>query len=180
MKIKTFNELKQGILDRGYRQEIVWAENIKPCPSADDFFAEYMWVVVSSGMKNQIAELIDERLWGAIREGKPLCSVFRHKGKVKAIEQVLKERELYYELYQQAEDKLAHLESLPYIGGITKYHLAKNLGVDTIKPDRHIERIAKNYGMDCFQMCGDLAIETGLRVATVDQIIWRAANLGLI
>lgn len=175
-----FTELKQKVIDAGFQKEITWAENIK-CRHSSDFFAEYVWVVVSSGMKNQIAQKIYKKVMGAVIDRVPINTVFGHKGKVKAINQVLANlKELYLE-YLMDNDKLSWLEArLPYIGGITKYHLAKNLGLDVCKPDRHLVRIANKYSMTPQKLCLKLAHETESKVAVVDQIIWRAANLGFI
>ena len=60
---------------------------------------------------------------------------------------------------------------------ITCWHLAKNYGHDCAKPDRYLTRIAGAEGTH--DLCARLAKETGDRIATVDLVIWRAANLGL-
>lgn len=180
MKINQFNALRQRIIDAGYGEEITWSESIKPCDNADDFFGEYMWVVLSSGIKNQIARLIQQRIYNAWKLGKQTITAFRHQGKVNAIDYVKRNKDLIFELYQTSNDKIRYLKDLPHIGDITKYHLAKNLGFDIAKPDRHLQRISAKYGLDTLSLCKKLATETGYRVATVDLIIWRAANLGYI
>lgn len=173
--------LKKRLEAEGYADEIKWAENLKWCENADDFFSEYMWVVLSSGMKNQIARIIQGRILKAWDEGKHTSSAFGHKGKVKAIDEVSNHRVFYFLQWKQAEDKLEYLATLPWIGNITKFHLAKNLGMDIAKPDRHLVRIAKLYGEgSCFQLCRTISSITRLRVATVDLIIWRASNLGIL
>ena len=58
--------------------------------------------------------------------------------------------------------------------------LAKNLGVDCVKPDRHLVRIAKMYNTNPFDMCQKLSDLTGDSLNTVDTVIWRAANLRMI
>lgn len=179
MDIIKFEELKLGIIEAGYEHEIRWAENIK-CRHSSDFFAEYVWVVISSGMKNQIAQKIYAKVMAAAIDCVPINTVFGHKGKVKAINQVLANlNELYLE-YLIDNDKLSWLEALPYIGPITKYHLAKNLGLDVCKPDRHLVRIATKYNTTPQELCQKLAYETKSKIAVIDQIIWRAANLGFI
>jgi hypothetical protein len=73
------------------------------------------------------------------------------------------------------------LERIPFLGKITKYHAAKSLGFDCIKPDRHLVRIAKEHGyIDCNTMCNFISAETGDKVSLVDIVLWRAANLGMI
>jgi len=177
---KAFMALKKRLEAEGYADEIRWAETLKWCTNADDFFGEYMWVVLSSGMKNQIARLIQNRIIQAWGEGKPTSSAFGHKGKVKAIDEVSNHRVYYFLQWQQANDKLEYLATIPWIGDITKFHLAKNLGMDIAKPDRHLVRIAKLYDTSCFELCRSISSITGLRVATVDLIIWRASNLRIL
>ena len=73
------------------------------------------------------------------------------------------------------------METLPWIGPITKYHLARNLGIDVAKPDRHLVRLAKRFGYNestgVQQMCEELAERTRDRIGVVDVVLWRYANL---
>jgi len=97
-------ELRGKIIEAGYGDEVRWAENIQ-CRGPSDFFAEYVWVVVSSGMKNQVAQRIYSKVMGAIVDRVPINTVFKHELKVKAINQVLANtRELYFE-YLMDNDK---------------------------------------------------------------------------
>ena len=79
------------------------------------------------------------------------------------------------------EDFFAALLELPFIGPITKYHLARNLGFDTIKPDVHLQRMADHFGRSPFEMCKELSEKseqlTGHHypVHTIDSILWRAS-----
>jgi len=180
MKTDLFLELRQKIIDAGYGNEIVWQESLKPCDNANDFCYEYIWVVISSGMKNQVARQIFIKVHEALLNGEGAGTVFKHQGKVKAIDKMWNDYRQEFEKYQQADDKLEFLKSLPYIGDITKYHLAKNLGENFVKPDRHLVSIAKSYNTTPTELCERLSKETGYRIATVDLIIWRAANLGMI
>ena len=65
------------------------------------------------------------------------------------------------------------------IGPITKFHLARNIGIDCAKPDRHLVRIAERFGWkDNIQgMCVKLAAYSGWRIGTVDLILWRYCNM---
>ncbi len=133
-------------------------------------------------MKNQVAVKIWSRVKGALYSGLPVSAVFGHPGKSKAIQEVWERKEDLFQEYcaQPAEKKLDWLQALPWIGQITKYHIAKNLGMDVCKPDRHLVRIAGGYGMTPEKLCSSLANLTGDRIGTVDLVIWRAANLGMI
>lgn len=180
MDINKFYELQRKVIDAGFSEEIYWQQNAY-CECADAFLWNYIWVVISSGMKNQVARIIEQRIVGiveAYNNGESIGSAFNHKGKVAAIERMIEKHDDIYEDYEESDNKLQFLESLPYIGKITKYHLAKNLGEDVVKPDRHLVRIANQYKTTPDALCEGLACETGLRKATIDLIIWRAANLG--
>ena len=180
MKLEQYIDLKDAIISAGYEKEVDWAESVKVCDNSTDFFLEFGWVVVNSGMKNQIALKIWEKILIAIQDGKTIASAFGHEGKSAAIQYVLDNRWGLYEGYIAATDKLEYLKFLPWIGDITKYHLAKNLGEDHCKPDRHLTRIAKSFGTTPDLLCQGLANQTGDRIGTVDLVIWRAANLGLV
>ena len=180
MNKTTFWDLRQKIVNAGYGEEIAWQESVAEPETADEFMWQYIWVVISSGMKNQIARIIEQRIVKAYNDNKPINTAFRHKGKVKAIEFMVANHDKLFEDYLEADSRLEFLKSLPYIGDITKYHLAKNLGEDVVKPDRHLVRIAKQYEVTPLQLCQNLVKETGYKLATVDLIIWRAANLGLV
>jgi hypothetical protein len=171
---------KQQLIDAGFGNEIQWCADRRACGSAETFFLEYMWVVINSGMKNQIAEKIYQKLLIAIKDRTPLHDAFGHAGKVTAIEKVRSEHKKLFKQYQESTDKLAFLEGLPWIGKITKFHLARNLGMDVCKPDRHLVRIASKYNTTPEQLCSVLSVDTGDRIGTVDVVLWRAANLGFL
>lgn len=183
MESSVYFRLKQKLEESGFTQELEWAGSIKPPKNADHLFAEYLHVVCNSGMKAQIAEGIIKKIWTRILEGGNAADVFGHKGKAKAIDYVLKEKASVFECFMRqtrVDDQLRWCESLPWIGPITKYHLAKNLGVQCCKPDRHLVRIASKKGETPFELCGRLSKETGDTVPLVDSVLWRAANQGLI
>ena len=180
MNIELYLDLKQKIIDLGYAGEIDWAENIKPVNDSKIFLQEYTWVVLNSGMKNQIARKIYNRILEAWKTGKRTQDVFKHKGKANAIEYVFRERDKLLKEYLKSEDKIEYLKTLPWIGPITCYHLAKNFGHDCCKPDRHLKRISEKYGTTPRDICEYISGKTGDRIATVDLVIWRAANLGII
>jgi hypothetical protein len=180
MKTELYLELKNKVIEVGYASEIDWADDIKPCNNSNTFIKEYIFVVVNSGMKYQIAVNIYHKIIEAIYNGINISEVFKHEGKVRAIKELITNYEEFYHNYQEAEDKLEYLESLPWIGKITKYHLAKNLGMQCIKPDRHLVRIAQTFNKTANQMCEDIQKETGDKLTVIDTVIWRAANLGFI
>lgn len=161
-------------------EDIAWAEDLRPPTDADDFAKEVIFVICNSGMKNTVARGIYERCMAALRAGRPVFEVFGHAGKAQAIERIWSARHELLQGFLAAPDRLAFLEALPWIGPITKYHLAKNFGADVAKPDVHLRRLADREGCTAQALCERLAADTGLRVATVDTVLWRACANGVI
>lgn len=182
MNASTYMELKERIIKAGFADDIDWSESVKGPTTADDFFREYCFVVCNSGMKWAVARPIFERIMSAIADSKSASTVFRHEGKTKAIDNVHSRRVALFARFMSLESdeaRLEWLERLPYIGGITKYHLAKNFGMNVAKPDRHLARVAQMFHTTPMELCKRLAAEVGDRIATVDLVIWRACALGI-
>lgn len=169
-----------GALGQQAEEDITWAEHLRPPMDADDFAYEAIFVICNSGMKNTVARGIYQRCVAALQAGAPVFAVFKHPGKAAAIETIWRDREQLLASYLAAADKLANLEALPWIGGITKYHLAKNFGLQYAKPDVHLQRLADREGCTAQALCERLAAEVGLRVATVDTVLWRACANGVL
>ena len=131
-------------------------------------------------MRSTVAGRIFRKVRDALIGGRSAGAVFGQRGKASAIDAIWRDRRALLAGYTAAEDKLEWCASLPWIGGITKYHSAKNLGADTAKPDVHLRRLAAVHGTDVQALCEDLAERTGYRVATVDVLLWRACAEGVI
>lgn len=180
MQKEQYLAIKQRVISAGYGGEIEWVEERRFSDDPELFLSEYIYVVLNAGMREQVARVIFERIMEALGAGKPLSTVFGNRLKVVAIEKMVREYRSVFESFKAAHDPLAFLEGLPFIGGITKYHLARNLGFDYVKPDRHLTRIAANYNTTVHELCRVLALESGERIGTVDVVLWRAANLGFL
>lgn len=177
---QTYLMHKHNLINEGYENEILWQTNLQPVTDPEIFRDETIWVILNSGMKEQIARMIWEKIKFAIKEDIDISQAFGHKGKVAAIKYIRSNYETIFSGYLKAPNKIEYLQEIPFIGSITKYHLAKNLGHDCVKPDRHLVRIAKKYGKCCEDMCEDISKETGDKVSVVDIVLWRSANLGWI
>jgi hypothetical protein len=176
---QEFSRIREFLGQQG-EEDLAWAEGITPIEHPVDFALEAIFVICNSGMKHTVAREIYERCCNALANGTPVLDVFGHRGKVAAIETIWRDREGLFRGYHEAPDKLAFLEALPWIGGITKFHLAKNFGLQYAKPDVHLQRLADREGCTAQQLCERLAHESGLRVATVDTLLWRACAVGII
>lgn len=169
----------------GWKDDISWAENILPPADAEEFAQEAVFVICNSGMRFTVARGIYRRVMAALEAGKSASSAFGHAGKAAGIDRIWAEREVLFRRYLDAAEQgweaaLAFCESLPWVGGITKYHLAKNFGAPVAKPDVHLQRLADAHGCGAQELCERLAAATGLRVPTVDTILWRACATGLL
>ncbi len=172
--------MRARLAELGHGGDVEWSENVQPPATPEDLAREYVWVVLNSGMRNTVATGIMRRLWPALRAGLPARSAFGHPGKCCGIDYVWRERRQLLEAFRTAPDKLAWCAALPWIGPVTKYHLAKNLGLDVAKPDRWLARLAAAEGESVESLCARLAEASGDRVATVDLVLWRACALGVL
>jgi 3-methyladenine DNA glycosylase/8-oxoguanine DNA glycosylase len=74
---------------------------------------------------------------------------------------------------------LAFFRSHPFIGPVTQYHLARNLGFNVVKPDVHLVRLAKKFSFeDADALCSAISREVGLRKGLVDLVLWRYCASG--
>lgn len=178
--LQRFKVLETAVRARGYGPAIEWTESLSPPDDPDDFAEQTIYVICNSGMANTVATVIYDRCMNALRNGDSVTEVFRHPGKSLAIDEIWRERGRHYAEYLRADDKVAALRALPWIGDITALHLAKNFGADVAKPDVHMERLARAEATTTEELCSRLSTETGYRAATVDTILWRACALKVL
>ena len=126
MNKEQYLDLKKALIKAGYLEEISEIETMGPPKDALDFFKKYSFVVVNSGMKNQVAKNTWEKIIKALDKKRPVSSVFGHSAKSEAIQKAWENRqELFQEYLSQPRNKLLDwLEKLSWIGPTTKYHLA--------------------------------------------------------
>ncbi len=183
MTVERYLELKQQIIDAGYREDIEWQQTVQAPDCAELFAIETIFVICNSGMQAQVARKVFGRVCEALLDGNPVESVFHYKLKARAIEGIWKNRHSWFDRYVNAPTQEAALDvlaSMDHIGPITKYHLAKNFGLDVVKPDRHLQRLAAAENTTPHDLCRVLAEATGDRISTVDYILWRCCNLGIL
>lgn len=142
--ITFYNFAKSVCISEGFEKEIQLVEERKfDQMDSEDFFREYVFVVCNSGMKNQVATKIFRNYF------KIGIDAINHPGKKKAIKKAELEYSTWFMILKDRKtdkERLELLEKTPFIGKVTKYHLARNLGIDCAKPDRHLKRIAEHFG----------------------------------
>ena len=63
-------------------------------------------------------------------------------------------------------------------GPITSVHLSKNIGLPLAKPDRHLVRLANDFGYESAEeLCEQISSLVGDSVAVVDVVLWRYATI---
>lgn len=178
--LRRFRRLERALQEAGYANDSIWPEAIMPPSTAEEFAQSAIYVIVNSGMKYGVAQQIYKRCIEKLYAGGKARKVFGHPGKAKAIDTIWKHREELFAAFLEAEDKLDFCASLRWIGPVTRYHLAKDLGVDVAKPDVHLARLARRDRTTVERLCRRLAKDACCRVATVDTILWRACATGIL
>jgi hypothetical protein len=104
-------------------------------------------------------------------------SCFRNERKLQAIldsAEYIRGAGFEYYKEQILRDPLPALSILPFIGKVTAKHLAKNLGFDLAKADRHLSKFSRSMGFeDPQELCVGISGATGDPVRVVDLILWR-------
>lgn len=153
------------------------------------FFRQYVYVVLCSYWKEQIARKEWERYFDSGGD----LSCISNARKRQAVFTVRPDYEDWYIGMLEAADRLVYLQTMPMIGPVTCRHLARNIGIDCVKPDRHMNRIAAEFGYGSSnkvseqieittKMCKDIQDDIGGAeyLGVIDVVLWRACNLGWI
>jgi hypothetical protein len=169
--------------------------------SPEFFFREYVWVVKVSGFNAKIISRIFPRLLvcyqplfdmivgkvdalNSIDIGINAMNVFNNKRKTKAVIDtafVLRDgiRKYGWEKYRDSElNTPEKLEKLPFIGGITKFHLARNCGLlHYVKPDLHLVRMSKVWGfISPIELCKAIQQRYDMPLGLIDLVLFYSAS----
>ena len=187
---------KSYVVGRGFEEELAWQEACcMNTVSEDVFLREASWVVLSAGMREAVVRTVFREMsqifggwtdpsWIATHRKacrRQALAAFNHPGKIDAIIDISDtvRRDGHTPILDAARrDGPTAFAQLPFIGSVTAFHLAKNLGFQVAKPDRHLCRVADHCGYDePGDLCGDLGAFLDEPVAVVDLVIWRFATL---
>ena len=170
-----FRAAYNRVIVAGYLDEIKWCRDRPPFEKCtpEIFFREYVWCVLNAGMKEQIARKIFEKF---MANKDPL--VVGHLGKRKAIQRAMREYPNWFAAVQRSADPIEYLKTFPWIGDITKYHLARNIGFDCVKPDRHLVRLAEHFKFNSpLEMCEAIRELIPEKLGVIDVVLWRDCNI---
>lgn len=187
-----YERAKRWLTEAGYAEEVVWQSSQTPNDVGEsEFLREAAWVVYCSGFREATVRryfdftslcFYDWASASEIAENGEQCVAaamngIGHYRKHMAVVHIAKRvADLTYREFKRGflSDPLNTFEALPYLGPITSVHLAKNLGFDVAKPDRHLVRLKSHLGYDDVeQMCEAIATTSGDSVRVVDLVLWR-------
>ncbi len=193
---KAYRQVKEYVVNSGYRKEIEWQENRNFSDTTEsDFLREGAWVIVNSGMRESVVRKFFRDLslcffeWESAKkicEAECFCfeaaiKVFNNNRKIAAI--ISMAAQVFNIGFKRLKERLSnapieYLQTFQYIGPVTSYHLAKNLGLQVAKPDRHLVRLSNFLQFENVQqLCSVIAQHTGDAISVVDIVLWRFATL---
>ena len=193
----AYLEAKAFVLASGFGWEIDWQEDAARGEISEGrFLRELAWVILSSGLSELSVRASFARVTEAfggwdtaseIWQGRSACRrqalrVFNSPRKIDAILTAAGYSKWvgFAAVRQDLEDGRAieFLMRLPLLGPATARHLAKNLGLNIAKPDRHLRRLADSLGYcDAEALCQQISRVVGDSIAVVDVVLWRFATL---
>jgi hypothetical protein len=180
-------------------EELEWVKGISPDLFAnmtcDAFLAQYCWVVYASGFKVSIltqkfeqmkaayCNFDLEHICGLESLDAPLAAInnqAKAKGFFKGCRLIREEGFEKFKARVRSEG-IDALSTLPFIGSITKKHLARNIGLlDVAKDDVWLVRLAKAFEAGNVDELTDfLSKDLRERKGVVDLILWRYCADGM-
>jgi hypothetical protein len=175
-----------------HEKELEWQRNVSfNAFTETDFLREAAWVVLCSGFRESIVRSVFDYIslcfcdWesaDAIVSIAPICKIaalasFKNHAKLDAIVRIASNVESAgFSSFKLAvlDDPIKSLQELPFIGPITSLHLAKNLGLDVAKPDRHLVRVASRLGFaSAHDVCLAISKSIDEPLKVVDLVLWR-------
>lgn len=187
-----YSDAKTWVLDKGFAPEIAWQREQHPSNVSESaFLREAAWVVYCSGFREATVRKHFDYLslcffdWSSaaeIAENASACTtsamlVLANRPKHQAVARIAQHiAEIGYEEFKGRflQSPLEVFTTLPFLGPITSVHLAKNLGFDVAKPDRHLVRLKDFLGYkDVGAMCTAISSSCGDPVRVIDLVLWR-------
>lgn len=193
---KAYYIAKRAVLDEGYADEVDWQYSTS-LDTLDEptFLREAAWVILCSGMREKVVsdkfQAISSAFlhWTSARdivENAASCErdALLHFGSIRKIGAITQVADMVCQLglaeivRNLRSCGVPYLERFPFIGPVTAFHLAKNIGLPCAKPDRHLASIADRLGYtDAHALCSEIAGVTDEPVPVVDIVLWRFATI---
>lgn len=190
-----YRDAREYVTNEGFAGEINWQGAIRfQAFTESDLLREAAWVILCTGYKESILRrkfdylslcFCDWESGSTILNHEHQCrstalAGFNNSRKIDAILSIARCVSIKSFAVIKSEilsDPIERLRGFSYIGPVTAWHLAKNLGYDEAKPDRHLCRISEAFGYNHpQQLCAAISRETGDSKNVVDLVLWRYAS----
>jgi len=194
--VEFYESARAFVISAGFGEEVEWQDSVFLSNlSESQFLREAAWVILSAGLNNRVVEKLFPVIsrafywWESaarISTAGEQCvqdarEAFRHETKLRAIVDIA--REVHASGFQNVIERVRtqgvhYIRQFPFMGPATAHHFAKNIGLPTSKPDRHLLRLAAALGYSRpEEMCRAISVASGDRVSVVDLVLWRYATL---
>jgi len=198
LALKTFARAREHVASRHLLGEVEWQRSRRASQFTEvDLLREAAWVILCSGFREAIVRRSFDKIslsfcdWESARaivaaasacRANALASI-RNEKKIDAILGVARRVECIGFVHLKPKilrEPIAELQHFPFIEPVTSWHLAKNLGFEVAKPDRHLVRLARTLGFsDAHELCKSIAVAIDESVQVVDIMLWRYAADGV-
>jgi hypothetical protein len=198
LALETFNRALEYLRSNNLLWEADWQKTRCPAQfSETDFLREAAWVILCTGFREAVVRRSFDYIslsfcdWesasaivasasacrasalAAMRNTKKMDAILAVAGRVQSLGFARLRRRIL-------KNPIVELQKLPFIGPVTSFHLAKNLGFQVAKPDRHLARMALRLGFnDAQELCESIGRACNETVQVVDIVLWRYAANGL-
>ena len=102
---------------------------------------------------------------------------FNHKGKINAILSIIQHvNDIGFEVFKLGliDKGINYIQQFSFFGPATSFHLAKNIGMNVVKPDRHLIRLAEALNFSTpDKLCNVIANLIDEKMSVVDVVLWR-------
>ena len=189
---QIFRRASEYVAKAGLADEIRWQRaSTLQAFTESEFLRESAWVILCSGFRESIVRRMFDQFslcfcdWesaSSIARNSTVCKrsaavIFGNRKKLDAIAAVSHAiTTVGFRRFKRLVllNPISQLQTLSYIGPVTAWHLAKNLGMDVAKPDRHLLRVSTLLGFeDVLTFCREIATKFNEETKVVDLIVWR-------
>ncbi|MCD4795367.1 MAG: hypothetical protein K8R54_19195 [Bacteroidales bacterium] len=188
----SYLDIKRHVINKGFSWEVDWQENqcIKSL-NESEFFREAAWVILSSGMSVRSVTSVFNEISNAFlnwEDSEKIVNLgdncinqalkhFNHKGKINAILSIIQHvNNIGFEVFkfELIDSGVEYIQQFSFFGPATSFHLAKNIGMNVVKPDRHLIRLAEALNFPTpYELCKVIANLIDEKLSVVDVVLWR-------
>lgn len=147
--------------------------------NAKQFFEQFVYVIINTGTKKESADKLFQEFCDSSYNPNIIENEIKKSAIIKGLNQYTQWFQTWYSFALKNErSAIEYLETLPYIGKKTKYHLASLIGMDCAEPNKYTLRISKHFNWDNPRlMCEWLSDETKDKVAVISVVLTKYCEL---